>query len=198
MVLGQSIPTHFNIAPTLTVPIIRRSDETVSQDVSMVRWGLIPHWAKDLKIPPFFNARADKLPGNKVFWPSIHQRCLVPMAGFYEWSEHDKQPYFISVIDDPIAYAAGLWTRWQSPEGKTIESCTIITTQPNETLADIHHRMPVLLESNNHDAWLDDPFDTAKSLLTPYSQPMEKYPVNPKAVNNARNNSIECLDHWRA
>ena len=119
------------------------------------------------------------------------------MAGFYEWSEQDKQPYYISVIDEPIAYAAGIWSRWQSPEGQTIDSYAIITTQPNETLADIHHRMPVLLAQSDHNAWLDNPFEQVKTLLQPYSMPMKKYPVNPKVVNNARNNAINCLEQWQ-
>ncbi len=198
MLLGHSIPANYNVAPTTNVPIIRRNQDTESQELSLARWGLIPRWAKDLKIPPFFNARADNLPGNKVFWPCIHQTCLVPIAAFYEWSEHDKQPYLIRVVDEPIAYAAGIWNRWQSPEGKTIESCAIITTQPNATLADIHHRMPVLLNESDQNTWLGAPFDDAKHLLQPYTQAMEKYPVNPKLVNNARNNSIECLEHWHS
>ncbi len=198
MLLGQSIPANYNVAPTATVPIIRLNESRTEQALIMARWGLIPRWAKHLKIPPFFNARADKLPGNKVFWPSIHQTCLVPMAAFFEWSEHDKQPYLIRVIDEPIAYAAGIWNCWQPPEGKTIESCAIITTQPNETLADIHHRMPVLLNESDQDTWLNDAFDDAKHVLLPYNQPMEKYPVNPKRVNNARNNTVDCLDRWNA
>ena len=196
--LGHTIPVNFNVAPTSTVPIIRRNTETESQELIMARWGLIPRWAKDLKTPPFFNARADKLPGNKVFWPSINQRCLVPITGFYEWAEQTKQPYYISVIDEPIAYAAGLWNQWQSPEGQPIDSCVIITTQPNATLADIHHRMPVLLGQADQDTWLDATFDESQSLLQPYTRPMEKYPVNPGRVNNARNNTIDCLEQWQA
>jgi putative SOS response-associated peptidase YedK len=103
---------------------------------------LIPNWAKSLKIPPYFNARADKLPGNKIFWPSISQRALIPMTAFYEWAENDKQPYYIFTQDTPLFYTAGLWNQWQSPDGETIDSCTIITTQPNDTLADIHIGCP--------------------------------------------------------
>ena len=118
------------------------------------------------------------------------------MASFYEWAELDKQPYLIRVIDEPIAYAAGIWNHWRSADGQAIDSCAIITTQPNATLADIQHRMPVLLNEVDQDTWLNEPFETAKAVLQPYSQPMEKYPVNPKVVNNARHNTVQCLDQW--
>ncbi len=197
-VLGETIPANFNVAPTAHVPIIRRNQDRHEKVLSLARWGLIPSWAKSLKIPPYFNARAEKLPGNKVFWPSISQRALIPMTAFYEWAEHDKQPYYIFTQDTPLFYTAGLWNQWQSPDGETIDSCTIITTQPNDTLADIHHRMPVILAPDTIDAWLDDDFEHAKQLLQPYNQPMDKYPVNPKVVNNARHNSVDCLERWQA
>ena len=196
LLLGQQIPANYNVAPTATVPIVRLNAAGTEQTLVMARWGLIPRWAKDLKIPPYFNARADTLAGNKVFGPFIQQPCLVPMAAFYEWSEQDKQPYLIRVIDEPIAYAAGIWRHWQSPGGQAIDSCAIITTQPNATLADIHHRMPVLLNDSDQATWLTEPFDHSKQVLQPYTQPMEKYPVNPKVVNNARNNTVHCLDEW--
>jgi putative SOS response-associated peptidase YedK len=195
--LGHDIPANYNVAPTANVPIIRPNHETNEQELIIARFGLIPHWAKNLKIPPFFNARADKLLGNKVFWPSINRPCIFPMAGFYEWAEQSKQPYYIYSPQEPIIYAAGLWNRWQSKEGQSIDSCTIITTTPNETLADIHHRMPVILSKKDHDAWLHDAFEQSKKLLQPYSHEMAKYPVNPKVVNNARNNSMLCLEHWQ-
>jgi putative SOS response-associated peptidase YedK len=120
------------------------------------------------------------------------------MAAFYEWAELDKQPYFIYGTEEPLLYAAGLWNRWQPKEGEAIESYTIITTTPNGTLADIHHRMPVFLTETDHNSWLQDDFDQAKDLLQPYSGDMTKYPVNPHTVNNARNNSIQCLDPWQS
>ena len=83
--LGHEIPVHFNVAPTSHMPIIKSNPESREPELWIARWGLLPNWAKDLKIPPFFNARADKLPGNKVFWPSINQRCLAPLAEFYEF-----------------------------------------------------------------------------------------------------------------
>ena len=197
VLLGHDIPPHYNVAPTTNAPIIRLNADTHEQELIIARWALLPSWAKSLKIRPFFNARADKLPENKVFGPSINQRCIVPMAGFYEWAEQDKQPYFIHTPDEPLMYAAGLWNRWQSNESGFIDSYTIITTTPNATLADIHHRMPVILNQNHHAAWLHDSFDQAKNLLQPYSQDMAKYPVNPNVVNNARNNLIQCLDKWQ-
>ncbi len=196
VLFGHTIPANYNVAPTADVPIIRRNEAGHDQELRLARWGLIPSWAKDLKIPPYFNARADNVSGNKVFWPSINRRACIPMAGFYEWSEHDKQPYFIVTQDSPLFYTAGLWNQWQSPEGKTIDSCTIITTRPNNTLVDIHHRMPVILNLGDVDTWLDADFEEAKTLLQPSDQPMDKYPVDPKVVNNARHNTVHCLDRW--
>jgi putative SOS response-associated peptidase YedK len=196
VLFGQTIPVNYNVAPTANVPIIRRNAEDNDLALSIARWGLIPRWAKHLKIPPYFNARADNLPGNKVFWPSINRRCLLPMCGFFEWAEQDKFPYYIFTTDTPLFYTAGLWNQWQSPDGKTIDSCTIITTRPNKTLADIHHRMPVILKPSDFDTWLDAEYEQAKTLLQPTDQPMDKYPVNPKVVNNARNNTVVCLEPW--
>ena len=105
---------------------MRRNVETHRQELILARWGLVPRWAKSLKTPPFFNARADKLPGNKVFWPAINQRCLISMAGFYEWSEQNKQPYYIYTIEASLTSAAGIWNRWQSQNGESIDSCAII------------------------------------------------------------------------
>lgn len=197
MLLGHEIPANFNVAPTSNMPIIRPNSKTQESELGIARWGLIPNWAKDLKIPPFINARADKLPGNKVFWPAINQRCLVPMSGFYEWAEVDKQPYYVYGVEDSLLYAAGLWNRWQPQEGEAIDSYTIITTGPNETLADIHHRMPVFLHENDHEVWFQEEFEQAKNRLLPYPGKMAKYPVNPKIVNNARNNFVQCIDQWR-
>jgi putative SOS response-associated peptidase YedK len=120
------------------------------------------------------------------------------MCGFFEWAEQDKCPYYIFTSDTPLFYTAALWNQWQSPDGKTIDSCTIITTRPNSTLADIHHRMPVILKPSDYDTWLDADFEQAKALLQPTDQPMDKYPVNPKVVNNTRNNSVDCLERWQA
>lgn len=195
--LGHEITPDFNVAPTTNVPIIRPNYKTKEQELRIVRWGLIPNWAKNLKIPPFFNARADKLPGNKVFWPSINQRCLIPMAGFYEWAEQDKQPYYIYSPQEPFFCTAGIWNQWQLADGQTIESCAIITTKPNETLADIHHRMPVILDEDNYEFWLYEPFEKVKKLLQPFAGEMAKYALNPKTVNNARNNSLHNLDRLK-
>ena len=141
-VLGHTIPANFNVAPTTNVPIMRRNQENNEKELTIARWGLIPIWAKDLKIPPYFNARDDNLVGNKVFWPSINHRCLLPMSRFYEWAELDKQPYFIYARETTLLYTAGLWNQWRSLAGEIFDSYTIITTRPNDTLADIHHRMP--------------------------------------------------------
>ncbi len=191
--LGHAIPANFNVAPTTNAPIIRLDSDTNQQELLNARWGLVPNWAKDLKIPPFFNARADNLKGNKVFWPSIHQRCIVPMSGFYEWAQDDKQPYYIHLESKELFYTAGIWNKWQPKEGEAINSFSIITTKPNKTLADIHHRMPVILQDECIEQWLNEPYDQVQDLVKPSTQPMAKYKVDPKQVNKASNNSIKCL-----
>ncbi len=195
--MGHSFPAHFNIAPTASAPIIRLDAQTNEQECVLARWGLVPSWAKSLKIPPFFNARADKLNGNKVFGAVIDQRCLVPMTGFYEWSEHDKQPYYIHLAPERLFYVAGLWNRWQDDSGNLIDSFSVITTRSNKTLADIHHRMPVILDAGAQDKWLNEPIEAANEVLLPSLAEMDKHKVQAKFVNNARNNTAQCLEVFR-
>ena len=148
---------------------------------------------KDLKIKPFFNARADNLSGNKVFWSSRERHCLVPMAAFWEWSQDEaKQPYFIHSDDEPLLYVAGLWRQWESGEQR-IDSFCVITTTPHPVLADIHHRSPVILENKQtRREWLSKPYESSKHLLTEYQGSLMKYPVS-KAVNRSTNKAHDLI-----
>lgn len=175
---------RYNVAPASKIPVIRlEADKPVLVNC---HWGLIPHWAKDTKIQPI-NARAETIADKPFFKTSFrNKRCLVPANGFYEWQAKNgkKQPWYCRLKDRELFAFAGLWDRWQQ-DNKVIESCTIITTEANISMNPIHHRMPVILQADNHEDWLQ----VAKpELLIPYHGKMTCYPVSSE-VNNPENNS---------
>ncbi|AGL03381.1 SOS response-associated peptidase [Desulfoscipio gibsoniae] len=173
---------RYNIAPTQNVLVITRTEE--SREISLMRWGLIPHWAKDASIASkLINARAETVDQKPSFKPSfLHRRCLIPADGFYEWKKKagEKTPLRITLPDQEVFAFAGIWARWRSPKGQDIHSCSIITTEANNQMRDIHNRMPVILSgSSAHHAWLasNEPA-VLKELLQPYGGPMVVYPVD--------------------
>jgi putative SOS response-associated peptidase YedK len=188
----------YNIAPSQQMPIVRQ--RTNGREMVLARWGLIPHWAKDAKIGnSLINARADTVAEKPAFRSAFkRRRCLIPADGFYEWKATGtkiKQPYFISLKDkEPFGFA-GLWEQWdKSEDGKTVESFSIITTEPNELMAPIHNRMPVILGNQDYSTWLDpeEVPDTLKGLLRPFdAQLMDAYPVS-TFVNSPRNQGEQC------
>ena len=192
---------RYNVAPSQNIPIVR--DEGEKRHFALARWGLIPHWAKDIKIGySTINARAETVASKPAFRNAFrHRRCLIPADGFYEWQvipgSKIKQPWFIVLVDrEPMAFA-GLWERWRSPEGKELESCSIIVTDANEIMRPIHDRMPVILAPCDWDAWLKPEAKDAGGLqgqLKPYSaEGMAAWPVSTK-VNSPRNDSVECME----
>ena len=191
---------RYNIAPTQPVAVIRA--EGKFRDPSLMRWGLIPFWAKDDKIGSrLINARAETVAEKPSFRAAFRKRrCLIPADGFYEWKKLDdktKQPYFIGLRhDDPFALA-GLWEHWTGPNGNPVESCTIITCPANESLAKLHDRMPVILHEDDYDRWLDPQnkqFEELQSLLVPYpAAEMRTYPVS-KLVNSPKNDVPDCAE----
>jgi putative SOS response-associated peptidase YedK len=183
------IKARYNIAPTQDVPVIVRQSPN---RIVMMRWGLIPHWAKDESIgTKMINARAETItekPSFKRLLPS--KRCIVPASGYYEWqaTKNGKQPYYIQAEDGEYLPFAGLYTTWKNAEGTEILSFTIITTEPTVNLQAIHNRMPVILEPKAEEVWLD-PDVTDPGELTPLLHPyavraLSFYPVS-KAVNRA-------------
>ena len=200
----SSIPTlspRYNIAPTQPVPTILPDSENGKRQLKMLRWGLIPSWAKDMKMGArLINARAETIAEKPAFRSAFkRRRCLVLADGFYEWQQQDgkKQPFYFQLQDGkPFAFA-GLWERWEKGEGEPIESCTIVTTEANELMRPIHARMPVILEPQNYDRWLDPELqktEMLQSLLQPYqSEEMTFYPVSTK-VNNAKVDSADCIN----
>ncbi len=191
---------RYNIAPTQPVAVIANNNRA---QVELFHWGLIPPWAKDPKIGNrMINARGETLGEKRSFKaPYKRRRCLVISDGFYEWRKNpgskQKTPLYIKLRKDDLFAFAGLWESWSNPDGDTVLSCTIITTEPNELVADIHNRMPVILPPEAYDRWLDpaerQPAEL-QDLLTPYpAEAMTAYEVS-TVVNNPRNDSPQCVE----
>ncbi|MBW4472280.1 MAG: SOS response-associated peptidase [Stenomitos rutilans HA7619-LM2] len=189
---------RYNIAPTQRVAAIAASP-TQSLRLRLLRWGLVPGWAKDLTIgTKLINARAETAAEKPSFRAAFKQRrCLILADGFYEWQRLDrktKQPYYFQLASaQPFAFA-GLWERWQQDDD-VVETCTILTTQANELLEPIHDRMPVILAPDAYDRWLDSTTSAAslQQLLHPYDAgAMKGYPVS-DIVNSPKHDSPECL-----
>jgi putative SOS response-associated peptidase YedK len=194
---------RYNIAPSQPVPVVRlKPDESKPQrELVLMRWGLIPSWAKDAVIGNrMINARAESLAEKPAFRAALRRRrCLLVADGFYEWEDtgKTKQPFFIHFRDDrPFAFA-GLWESWEGPDHTAIDSCTIITTTASKLLRPIHERMPVILAPDAYKVWLDtavENTDTITSLLVPFSSnEMGAYPVG-KLVNKAANDVPGCIE----
>lgn len=188
----ESLTPRYNIAPGMSVPVITKNSP---KKIELMRWGLIPFWSKDPKIGyKMINARSEGIESKPSFRkPLKSQRCLVPTSGFYEWKRmaEDKIPYYIKLKDRDVFAFAGLYDIWKDAEGHPLKSFTIITTGPNKLMESIHNRMPVILEKEFEDKWLDEKTDTAEILKMLESYPekkMEAYPVS-KLVNNTRNES---------
>lgn len=196
------VPVHdrirkrFNIAPTQEAPVIR-AGAGGAREVAMLRWGLVPFWAKDLKVgTKMINARSEGVETKPSFRAAVRERrCVVPATGFFEWQGEPgrKQPFAITLPGQALFAFAGLWERWKPAEGEPVETFTIVTTDANEAVARIHDRMPVILPMAAIDAWLTAPPDAARALLKPYAGPVELRMVG-KYVSNVNNEGPECLD----
>ncbi len=197
----MEIEPRYNISPTQDVPTIRnRSDD--GREVARVHWGLIPFWAKDAKIGNrMINARANTAPEKPAFRAALKsRRCLIPASGFYEWRATggtNKQPYYVHAKDGaPLAFA-GLWERWRPNENEApVESCAILTTDANATMAPIHDRMPVVLEPADYAMWLGEvqaSADEPRALLRP--APNDRLVAEPvsTAVNSPRHDMPDCV-----
>jgi putative SOS response-associated peptidase YedK len=157
---AHNLQTHYNIAPTDKVEVVRLAAEGTTELVSM-RWGLIPYWWKKpiKQVPATFNARAETVASTPMFRDAFKRhRCIVPASGYYEWLKRPdgKQPYFMSAADGGVLSFAGLWDRWKNPEtGELVTSCTIIVTDANALTGAIHNRMPVVLDNADVRRWLN-------------------------------------------
>jgi putative SOS response-associated peptidase YedK len=196
---GITLNPRYNIAPGQLSPVVIREGRNT---LKMMRWGLVPSWAKDASIGyKMINARAETITQKSSFKHSFKvRRCLVLTDGFYEWRNKEKKeskiPYrFVLKSREPFAFA-GLWESWKAPDGSILPSFTIITTEPNELVKPIHDRMPVILKQEDEDIWLDNDFRDVKklfSILVSYpSQMMEAYEVS-TLVNSPRNDTPDCI-----
>jgi putative SOS response-associated peptidase YedK len=192
----ERIRKRFNIAPTQLAPVIRVGEDG-AREVEMLRWGLVPFWAKDPAVGTrMINARAESVEAKPAFRAAIRQRrCLVPATGFFEWkgAPGQKQPYAITLAQRPLFAFAGLWERWQPSEGAPLETFTIVTTEPNDSVAEIHDRMPVILPRESEEAWLRGDAVEACKHLTPYAGAMALRPVS-RVVSSPKNDVPECLN----
>jgi len=190
---------RYNIAPSQDIVVIRHLSGKDYRQLDMLRWGLIPGWAKDMKISyRMINARAETLAQKPSFSAAFKKRrCLIAADGFYEWRHlgKTKQPYFVHMKNGAVFGFAGLWESWTSPGGSIVESCTIITTSANDLVRKIHDRMPVILHPQKYAAWLNQESweNSLQPLLVPYpASEMESYRVSSE-VNNPKNNIPACL-----
>ena len=208
--MPELIP-RYNIAPTQNVSTVLVTPEQPSRQHHLLRWGLIPSWAKDKTMGNrLINARAETIAEKPSFRAAFkRRRCLILADGFYEWrrseSSKQKQPFYFQMRDRPrtdgsvrMPFAfAGLWEHWQDSAGEIINSCTILTTEANELLRTIHHRMPVILNPVDYDLWLDPTVqeaDVLHPLLRPYAAAkMMAYPVS-TLVNSPKNNHPDCIE----
>jgi putative SOS response-associated peptidase YedK len=198
--LLPKLAPRYNIAPTQDVPVITSA---APHHILLMRWGLIPSWAKDESIGnKLINARAETLPEKPSFKTSFkHRRCLILANGFYEWRQDTKpkQPMYISLKSGEPFALAGLWDVWKNPlvpEAAPLRTCTIITTEPNDFVAPMHHRMAVILAPHEEALWLNEQASEQElmSLLRPYpSEELTARPVSSK-VNNVGFDHASLLD----
>lgn len=185
---------HFNIAPTAVTPVLRELQGR--RQMHGLRWGLLPHWAKDPGLgAKTINARAETLTEKPAFRNLVaRHRCLVVADGYYEWQHRDgnKLPHYIARADGWLALLAGLWDTWTTPAGQARETFTVITVPAVPALASVHDRMPVLLDRAQLEIWLHAAPEAALALLRPYPGELAVYPVS-AAVNSPRHDGPELL-----
>jgi putative SOS response-associated peptidase YedK len=189
------LPISYNIAPSHPVLAIRFKPETKQRSLGTLLWGLVPYWSKDGKTG-FINGRAERIDMAPAFRrPFQKRRCLIPADGFYEWKKtpEGKVPYSIEMKDSSPFVFAGLWDGWQNPDTKEwLRTCVIITGEPNELVAQIHNRMPVILAPETHDAWLSG--EPGKEVLGPYPAKEMTARVISKRINKPENNDPSVLE----
>lgn len=191
---------RWNAAPTQSLPVVRRRADG-TRELAMLRWGLVPSWAKDASIGSrMINARGETVAGKPAYRDALRKRrCLVPADGFYEWPEpqhaegNDRRPVLFRAADgEPFAFA-GLWERWQQPDGGALETFTIVNTEAEPPMTRFHHRVPVVLAAENHARWLDPGADPAPLLRAPPPELLVATRVSTH-VNAVRNDDPRCAE----
>lgn len=207
LVEAEPLRPRFNIAPTQMVPVVRVLDDKNKRQLDLLRWGLVPRWAKDPSIGNrMINARSEQAAVKPAFrTPLRRQRCLVPCTGFYEWkqletgtgSKRRKQPYFIRRRDERVFAFAGLWEHWQGPTEQAIDSFTILTTKPNGLIHPLHDCMPVIISPDDYELWLDPNVQDVER-LQPFLRPLPSeeltaHAVSPR-VNSPAHDDPACIE----
>jgi len=190
---------RYNIAPTQPVPVIRQHPKQPVRQLSLMKWGLIPSWAKDPSGgASMINARSETASTKPAFRDALRaRRCLIPADGFYEWvrTQKAKQPYCFEVNGSKLFAFAGIWDRWKDPHGGWMKTCSILTTTPNAVTSAVHDRMPVIVDPDSYDLWLDPGMQNVAAvseLLKPYdARLMRCYPVSTR-INQVANDDEEC------
>lgn len=196
----EELVPRWNVAPSQGVPVLRQ-DAALRLD--MMQWGLVPHWAKDPAIGNrMINARAETLDEKPAYRDAFRsRRCLLPADGFYEWApapgRGPKTPHYIRLKGGGVFTFAGLWSRWRAPDGTPLLSCTIVTSEPNELVANVHDRMPAILPADRRAAWLapdhDDPESLRPLLATLPADLLEMIPVS-RHVNSTDHDDPACIE----
>jgi putative SOS response-associated peptidase YedK len=190
---------RYNIAPTQPIPVVRQNPKRSVRELSLMRWGLIPHWAKHPSIATStINAKSETAATKLAFRdPLKFRRCLIPADGLYEWARtrNVKQPYCFEVKDGELFAFAGLWDGWKDSSGKWVKTCSILTTTPNAVTSAVHDRMPVILDRESYDLWLDPGMinvQVISDLMKPCdARLMRCYPVSTR-INHVANDDEEC------
>jgi len=194
------VKPRYNLAPTQPVLAVRRAAEGTRELVPL-RWGLVPSWSKgpDSRFS-MINARAETVDSKPAYRNAFrHRRCLIPTEGFYEWKTQgrEKTPYLIRRSDGEPFGMAGLWEAWRAGDGTTLESCTVIVTDANPLVRELHDRMPVILAHEDYEAWLDpankDTAGLLKLLRPTDPEPWTLRQVS-RRVNSPKNDTPDLLE----
>ena len=198
--LTDELSSNFNVAPTTLVYVLHRQD--VGRVLDVMSWGLVPSWSKDkTRAASMINARSETLTEKPSFRNLVSEhRCILPIQGFYEWQnlasetkKPKKQAHYITRVDEQPMTLAGLWTIWKQPDSSLLRTCTIITTEANEKLSSIHHRMPVILERDSVDIWLGESKALPHDLLVAAKNEIVKSEPTSR-LDRAGNSSVAQLD----
>lgn len=190
-----NLQPRYNICPTTMIDVVRSAGPGRGRELVSMRWGLVPSWwektLQELRLATF-NARAETVAERPFFRSAFKRtRCLIPVSGYYEWQTigKEKQPFYFTRRDGQVITIAGLWSEWTNPETRKLQNtCTMIITSPNKFAAEVHDRMPVILEETEFDAWLND--NAVPTSLVPMLRParedlLDRHPVS-KRVNSSR------------